>query len=64
MAFLNLELLKLLQTNVIQSADLSLIKMAKQAGILYNSKKLKSNMKLISESVTGYYRKVLFEVPE
>lgn len=57
------ELLKLLQTNTMQTADLTLISMAKTVGSLNISKKLLPGMKFVSESVTGYYKKILFEVP-
>lgn len=57
------ELLNLLQTNSRKTADLTLISMSKFSGSLRITKKLLPGMKLISKSVTGYYQKVLFEVP-
>ena len=56
------ELLQLLKTNSKGSADLSLIGLSKNSGCMSISRNLKPGMKLISESVTGYYSKVLFEV--
>ena len=55
-------LLKLLQTTSSQTADLTTIGLSKNYGKLTISKTLKPGMKIISESVTGYYSKVLFEV--
>lgn len=57
------ELLKLLQTNTRQSANLKLVGLSPNSGTLAINKKLKPGMKFISESITGYYKKVLFEVP-
>lgn len=57
------ELLKLLKTNERSSANLSLLGLASSAGILTMSKSLNSGMKFIAYSITGYYKKVLFEVP-
>ena len=61
--FVCYEMLKLLQTNSRQSANLKDLGLSVNSGILTISKKLKPKMKLISESPTGYYSKVLFEVP-
>lgn len=59
---INNELLKLLQTNTRKLADLKLIGMSSNSGALTLSKKLKTGMKFLSESVTGYYEKLLYEV--
>ena len=56
------ELLNLLQTNARKSADLKLIGLSSNSGILLHSKTISNNSKFISESITGYYKKVLFEV--
>ena len=55
-------LLKLLQTNSAQTANLKLIGLSENSGKLTINKSLKNGMKIISESITGYYSKVLFEV--
>ena len=60
---LTFELLQLLKTNERKTADLRIIEMSKSSGTLSMSKKLAPGMKFISESITGYYKKVLFEVP-
>lgn len=60
---LNIELIGLLQTNARNTADLTLIGMASKTGTLRASKTLTPGTIFISESVTGYYSKVLFEVP-
>lgn len=57
------ELLKLLKTNERKTANLKLINESNNSGILYISKTLKANMKFVAKSVTGYYKKVIFEVP-
>lgn len=57
------ELLKLLKTNERKAADLKIIGGSSNTGILYISKQLKNGMRFIRESITGYYRKVIFEVP-
>lgn len=57
------EVLVLLKTNERGTADLTLINMNKDTGTLRINKTLKPGMKFISESPTGYYRKVIFEVP-
>lgn len=57
------EILILLKTNERGTADLTLIDMSKDTGTLCISKTLKPGMKFISESPTGYYRKIIFEVP-
>ena len=56
------EFLKILKTNSRESANLQLIGMSKNSGILTMSKTLKKGMRFIIESPTGYYKKVLFEV--
>lgn len=61
--FICYELLKLLQTNTRQAANLKLVNLSANSGMLVVSKKLKPGMKFISESITGYYSKELFEVP-
>ncbi|MCM1260401.1 MAG: type II CRISPR RNA-guided endonuclease Cas9 [Prevotella sp.] len=58
-----IELLKLLKTNTRETADLRIIDMKEKTGLLTMGKVLKPGMKFISESITGYYRKILFEVP-
>lgn len=57
------ELLKLLKTNERKTANLEIIDGVPTAGTLIINKKLTKNMKFICESVTGYYRKIIFEVP-
>lgn len=57
------ELLKLLKTNEKKAADLRSIGGSNNSGILYISKTLKPGMKFVSKSVTGYYKKIIFEVP-
>ena len=61
---INSELLKLLQTNSRKTANLKLVGLSSNSGTILISKKLTRGMKFIAESVTGYYKKVLFEVPE
>jgi hypothetical protein len=56
-------LLQLLKTNERKSIDLTLIGGASKSGALLMSKTLKPGTKFIHTSVTGYYKKVLFEVP-
>lgn len=58
------ELLKLCQTNTSFTADLILLELSNKSGSLRINKNLTPGMKFISESVTGYYSKVLFKVPE
>ena len=55
-------LLQLLKTNVGNSVDLSLIGKPKNTGSLKINKKLKPGMKFVWESITGYYKKVIYEV--
>ncbi len=57
------ELLKLLKTNERATADLTLIDLAKQTGTLYMSKKLEQCIIIMNESITGYYKNKIFEVP-
>lgn len=45
-------------------ADLSLIGLSAKAAIIRFNKKLSPGMMIIAESVTGFYEKVLFTVPE
>lgn len=56
------ELLKLLKTNERKLADLTKIGLSKQSGVLQINKKLSKGTKIILESYTGYYKKVLYEV--
>lgn len=56
------ELLYLLKTNERKSADLQLLGQSKDSGILKISKNLPIGTKLIEESYTGYYKKVIYEV--
>lgn len=57
------ELLKLLRTNEEGLANLKVLNMKEFTGKMKISKRLKPGMKFIYESITGYYSKVLFEVP-
>lgn len=57
------EMLTLLKTNERGSANLEFIGLSKNSGALRIGKALKPGMKFVSESITGYYRKLLFEVP-
>lgn len=57
------ELLNLLKTNERKSANLTQIGLAKSFGIITHNKKFVSGCKFITESPTGYYRTILFEVP-
>ena len=57
-------LLLLLKTNERKSAKLKLIGGSDNSGILVITKTLQPGAKIITESVTGYYKKVLFEVPQ
>lgn len=56
------ELLKLLKTNERKLCDLTILNHSKNYGTLTIGKKLKPGMKFLSESVTGYYKKVIYEV--
>lgn len=56
------QILQFLKTNERKLIDLSIINGSKNAGAMYLGKTLKPGMKFISESITGYYKKVLFEV--
>ncbi len=58
------ELLKLLKTNERTTANLEQVNLAKTCGTLKINKKLVPGMKFISESITGYYSNVMFEVPK
>lgn len=55
--------LGLLQTGNLK-ADLTLLGMGKDAGDIKISKNLKPGMRLLAQSPTGFYEKVLFTVPE
>lgn len=55
-------LLKLLKTNSRESADLTNIGMSTNSGVLKISKNLKPNLIISWESITGYYKKVIYEV--
>ncbi len=57
------EILILLKTNERGTADLSTINLAKNYGTFYLNKKLSSGMKLMAESITGYFEQEIFEVP-
>ncbi len=56
------ELLKILKTNERKSCDLSIINLPVNSCRFRINKKLEPGMKFISESVTGYYKKVIYEV--
>ena len=56
-----LELLTLLKCNERGASDLTFLGLAKNSGILQMSSTLK-NCKIIAESITGYYTKVLKEI--
>lgn len=56
------EMLKLIKTNERKEANLKILNLAEHFGIITINKKLKLGMKFISESITGYYKKVLYEV--
>lgn len=57
------ELVKLIGTTR-ESSDLTLIKLAKNAGVKTMNKILKSGTQIIFNSVTGFYSKPIFTVPE
>lgn len=61
---LSYQLIQLLKTNSRTSADLSIINGSKFSGTIQINKKLKPKMKFIATSITGYYEKLLFEVPD
>ena len=46
------------------SIDLSKIRLSSNNAIIRFNKKLSPGMMIIAESVTGFYEKVLFTVPE
>ncbi len=56
------ELLKLLKTNERKTANLTILGGVSSAGTLYFNRTMKKGIQFISESPTGYYKKVLFEV--
>ena len=58
------ECLILLKTNERGLADLRDILSSKNSGNLSINKKLKKGMRFIAKSVTGYYEKIIFEVPK
>ena len=58
------QLIQLLKTNARCIIDLSIINGSKNSGKLTISYHLKPGMKFISTSITGYYEKLLFEVPD
>lgn len=55
-------LITILKPNCKTRSDLTAIGLSKNSGVLTINKVLLPGMKFISESVTGYYEKVLFEV--
>jgi len=57
------ELLELLKTNERKVSNLTRIGLKESSGTLCLNHVLKPGMKLLAESVTGYYSKVIFEVP-
>lgn len=59
---LDFELLKLLKTNERTLCNLKVIDESENYGTFMISKNLKSGTKFIAESITGYYKKLLFEV--
>lgn len=56
------QLLQFLKTNERKTIDLTIINGPKKTGTILIQNSLKPGMKFISESITGYYKKVLFEV--
>lgn len=58
------QILLLLKTNERKMSDLTIIDLAKNFGFLAISKKLSPGMKLIAESLTGYFTETIFEVPD
>lgn len=63
LVYTTFQLLSLLKTNERATADLLNIGLSKKTGVLRISHKLLPGMKFVSESVTGYYSKIIFEVP-
>ena len=59
-----IQILKILKTNERSTSDLRMINLPKSTGTLTINKVLKPNMILFEESVTGYYKNVIFEVPD
>lgn len=57
------ETLQLFKTNERTTANLKEFGGSEFSGVLSFSKTLKPSVKFISESITGYYKKILFEVP-
>ena len=58
------QLIQLLKTNARCIIDLSIINGSKNSGLMVITRHLKPGMKFISTSITGYYEKLLFEVPD
>ena len=59
---LSSELLNVLKTNDRKLCNLSCIGLSKDFGTLKIGKNLNKGMKFLSESITGYYKKVIYEV--
>lgn len=57
-----MNLLDFLKCNQRKTVDLSLLDEAKDVGAIYYSKNLKSPCKIVYESITGFYKKVVFEL--
>ena len=58
------QLIQLLKTNSRSTIDLSIVGGSKKSGTIKMTQHLKPGMKFISTSITGYYEKLLFEVPD
>lgn len=58
------ELLKLYKTNTRMAINLKEMNLSQNFGVLKTNKKLHSGMKFIAESITGYYKYIIFEVPD
>lgn len=58
------ELLKLYKTNERKTINLKKLSLSENFGAITINKKLQYGMKLIAESVTGYYKYVIVEVPD
>lgn len=58
------QILLLLKTNERKAVDLCLIKLPANFGSIRINKKLSPGMKLIAESLTGYFTETIFEVPD
>lgn len=57
------QLLILLKTNERRTANLTFIGLKEKSGTITMSPTLKPGTKFISESITGHYKKLIFEVP-